>query len=158
MRDGGGLELGESFAQAVRVTTGSYPHDAGRSRGHRIGGQVPAEAHSSRVHGSAPPLPRSRLHASRWRSGRVSRCSAYCTQGQPGTSSTEGDKSEEAVPVLWLTFNIRHPENPQLIRPTGVFALYNSESIFKLCRYFSIATSENRSSCKSARNGGLRRV
>ena len=40
-----------------------------------------------------------------WRSGRVSRCNAYCTQGQPGTSSTEGDKSEEAVPVLWLTFN-----------------------------------------------------
>ena len=51
------------------------------------------------------PPPGRGITASRWRFGRVSRCIAYCMQGQPRTSSTEGDKSEEAVPVLWLTFN-----------------------------------------------------
>ena len=36
----------------------------------------------------------------------VSRCSAYGAQGQPGTVGREGDKSVEAVPRPWLTFNL----------------------------------------------------
>ena len=51
------------------------------------------------------PPPGRGITASRWRFGRVSAVSPYCTQGQPRTSSTEGDKSEEAVPVQRLTFN-----------------------------------------------------
>ena len=84
------------------------------------------------------PSPGRGITASRWRFGMVSRCSAYGAQGQPGTVGREGDKSVEAVPRPWLTFNlaqmhrgmdkigprsagypfpgshnIRRPENPQ---------------------------------------------
>lgn len=52
------------------------------------------------------PSPGRGITASRWRFGMVSRCSAYGAQGQPGTVGREGDKSVEAVPRPWLTFNL----------------------------------------------------
>ena len=52
------------------------------------------------------PSPGRGITASRWRFGMASRCSAYGAQGQPGTVGREGDKSVEAVPRPWLTFNL----------------------------------------------------
>ena len=44
------------------------------------------------------PPPGRGITASRWRFGRVSRCIAYCTQGQPRTSSTEGTSRKKLYP------------------------------------------------------------
>ena len=98
------------------------------------------------------PSPGRGITASRWRFGMASRCSAYGAQGQPGTVGREGDKSVEAVPRPWLTFNlvqkhrgghkieprsaeypirgdhIHRPENPLKFRLQGVFALWGRES------------------------------
>jgi hypothetical protein len=103
---------------------------------------------------STPPPGRG-ITASRWRFGRVSRCSAYCTKGQPGTVCREGDKSEEAVPRQWLTFNplqvfqreiesaqgqripswdpIRCPENLRKFHLPGVFAFLGQRNQLIQC-------------------------
>lgn len=56
--------------------------------------------------GPPHPSPRRGFVASGRRSGRVSRCSAYGMQGQPGTVGREGVKSAEGCPRPWLTFNL----------------------------------------------------
>ena len=107
------------------------------------------------------PSPGRGITASRWRFGMVSRCSAYGAQGQPGTVGREGDKSVEAVPRPWLTFNlaqmhrgmdkigprsagypfpgsfnIRRPESPLKFQLQGVFALWGRESNFVIMSLF----------------------
>ena len=62
MQDGGGLELGESFAQAVRFTDWELSPRCWTSQGHHIGAGEPTEALRSRVHGLYHPSTRSRHH------------------------------------------------------------------------------------------------
>ena len=119
------------------------------------------------------PSPGRGITASRWRFGMVSRCSAYGAQGQPRTVGREGDKSVEAVPRPWLTFNLAQmhrgvdkigprsagypllgllyspPRKPSVIRPTGGFRFVGPRIQFRdYVAIFSIATPENQSSCK----------
>ena len=124
---------------------GSYPLRAGRSRGVVQGAKRPAGALCSRVRSAALPIPRSRHYCLSVALWDGSRCSAYGAQGQPGTVGREGDKSVEAVPRPWLTFNLAQlhrgghkikprsaeypirgltyspPRRPSVIRPTGGF-------------------------------------
>lgn len=111
------------------------------------------------------PSPGRGITASRWRFGMVSRCSAYGEQGQPGTSGREGDKSVEAVPRPWLTFNLAQmhrgvdkirprsagypfpgsqyppPREPSVIRPTGGFRFVGQRIQFRdYLAIFSIAS------------------
>ena len=121
------------------------------------------------------PSPGRGITASRWRFGMVSRCSAYGAQGQPRTEGREGDKSVEAVPRPWLTFNLAQmhrgmdkigprsagypfprvsqyppPREPSVIRPTEGFRFVGPRiQLRDYVAIFSIATSENRSSCKA---------
>lgn len=102
---GGGMGIASPYCTCIQF--GCYPLGAGRSREHRSGGHVASRATQQPRSQVYPcPSPGRGITASRWRFGMASRCSAYGAQGQPGTSGREGDKSVEAVPRPWLTFNL----------------------------------------------------
>ena len=99
--------MGIASPYCTCIQFGCYPLRAGRSREHRSGGQVASRATQQPRSQVYPcPSPGRGITASRWRFGMASRCSAYGAQGQPGTVGREGDKSVEAVPRPWLTFNL----------------------------------------------------
>jgi hypothetical protein len=107
MQDGGGLELGESFALPILGLVWSFPAaaDAGRSQGHRIGARGPTEATRSRVHGLYHPSTRSRhycLSVAIWEGFPLYR---LLHAGPAGEQYQEGDKSEEALPWHRSTYN-----------------------------------------------------
>ena len=105
--DGGGWRDGESFALPHRSAVWELSPTCRTEPGHRSGGQVASRATQQPRSQVYPcPSPGRGITASRWRFGMVSRCSAYGAQGQPGTVGREGDKSVEAVPRPWLTFNL----------------------------------------------------
>ena len=167
--------MGIASPYCTCIQFGCYPLRAGRSREHRSGGQVASRATQQPRSQVYPcPSPGRGITASRWRFGMASRCSAYGAQGQPGTSGREGDKSVEAVPRPWLTFNLAQmhrgmdkigprsagypfpgfqyppPREPSVIRPTGGFRFVGPRiQLRDYVAIFSIATPENRSSCKA---------
>lgn len=154
--------MGIASPYCTCIQFGCYPLRAGRSREHRSGGHVASRATQQPRSQVYPcPSPGRGITASRRRFGMVSRCSAYGAQGQPGTSGREGDKSVEAVPRPWLTFNlaqmhrgmdkigprsagypfprvchIRRPESPLKFDLQGVFALWGRESNFVIISLF----------------------
>lgn len=91
------------------------PDGAGAS--HR-GQQDRREPARAAFMGPPHPSPRRGFVASGRRFGRVSRCSAYGMQGQPGTVGREGVKSAEGGPRPWLTFNLA-PHTGGLIKSTN---------------------------------------
>lgn len=90
--------------------------------GHRSGGHVASKTTQQPRSQVYPcPSPGRGITASRWRFEMASRCSAYGTQGQPRTVSREGDKSVEAVPRPWLTFNLaQNRRGGDKLQPTAV--------------------------------------
>lgn len=129
------------------------------------------------------PSPGRGITASRWRFGMVSRCSAYGAQGQPRTVGREGDKSVEAVPRPWLTFNLAQmhrgmdkigprsaeypflgtlyspPRKPSVIRSTGGFRFVGRQIQFRdYLAIFSVARTCNSNTRQSTFKGSLRRV
>lgn len=102
---GGGMGIASPYCTSVQF--GSYPLPAGRSRGIVQGARWPAEPRSSRVHRSTPAHPPVAAllplgGALRW----LPAVAPMVPQGQPRTVGQEGDKSVEAVPWPWLTFNL----------------------------------------------------
>jgi hypothetical protein len=99
--------MGIASPYCTSVQFGSYPLPAGRSRGIVQGARWPAEPRSSRVHRSTPAHPPVAAllplgGALRW----LPAVAPMVQQGQPRTVGQEGDKSVEAVPWPWLTFNL----------------------------------------------------
>ena len=98
---------GESFALPHRGAVWELSPACRTEPGRRSGGCKASRAKQQPRSQVYPcPSPGRGITASRWRFGMASRCSAYGAQGQPGTVGREGDKSVEAVPRPWLTFNL----------------------------------------------------
>ena len=99
--------MGKASPYCTGVQFGSFPPTCRTEPGHRSGGHVASRTtQQPRAQVYPCPSPGRGITASRWRFGMASRCSAYGAQGQPRTSGREGDKSVEAVPRPWLTFNL----------------------------------------------------
>lgn len=99
--------MGKASPYCTKAQFGSFPLCAGRSRGIVQGATWPAEPHSSRVHRSTPAHPPvAALLPLGGALGWLPAVAPMVQQGQPGTVGREGDKSVEAVPRPWLTFNL----------------------------------------------------
>ena len=105
--DGEGLRTGESFALPRRSAVRELSPACRTEPGHRSGVWVASRATRSRVHRSTPAHPP--VAASLPLGGALGWFPAVAPmvqQGQPRTVGREGDKSLEAVPRPWLTFNL----------------------------------------------------
>ena len=99
--------MGIASPYCTGVQFGCYPLPAGRSRGVDQGAAWPAEPRSSRVHRSTPAHPPvAALLPLGGALGWLPAVAPMVQQGQPRTVGREGDKSLEAVPRPWLTFNL----------------------------------------------------
>ena len=169
------MRTGESFALPHRSAVWELSPACRTEPGHRSGGHVASRTtQQPRAQVYPCPSPGRGITASRWRFGMASRCSAYGAQGQPRTEGREGDKSVEAVPRPWLTFNLAQmhrgvdkigprsagypllgllyspPRKPSVIRPTGGFRfVWPRIQLRDYVAIFSIATPENRSPDKA---------
>lgn len=95
----GGWSLGKASPYRAEAQFGSFPLDAGRSRGHRTGGRGSLEARSSRVHRSCPTHPP--VAALLPLGGALGWFPAVAPMARKASREPlgqEGDKSEEAVP------------------------------------------------------------
>lgn len=98
---------GDSFALLYENTAWVLSPHAGRSQSIDQGATWPAEPHSSRVHRSTPAHPPvAALLPLGGALGWFPAVAPMVQQGQPRTVGREGDKSVEAVPRPWLTFNL----------------------------------------------------
>ena len=141
------MRTGESFALPHRSAVWELSPACRTEPGHRSGVWKASRAARSRVHRSTPAHPPvAALLPLGGALGWLPAVAPMVQQGQPRTVGREGDKSIEAVPRPWLTFNlvqmhrgedkigprsagyplprvchIRHPEDPLKSQLQGVY-------------------------------------
>ena len=101
-----GLRDGDSFALLYGRTVWVLSPTCRTEPGRRSGAAWPAEPRSSRVHRSTPAHPPVAALLPLGGAGWLPAVAPMVQQGQPRTVGREGDKSIEAVPRPWLTFNL----------------------------------------------------
>ena len=180
-----GVEEWGKLRPTVRAySLGAFPLRAGRSRGIVQGATWPAEPHSSRVHRSTPAHPPvAALLPLGGALGWFPAVAPMVQQGQPRTVGREGDKSVEAVPRPWLTFNLVQlhrgghkikprsaeypirgltyspPRRPSEIPASGGFRFVGRQIQFRdYLAIFSVARTCNSNTRQSTFKGSLRRV
>ena len=101
------MRTGESFALPRRSAVRELSPACRTEPGHRSGVWVASRATRSRVHRSTPAHPPvAALLPLGGALGWFPAVAPMVQQGQPRTVGREGDKSLEAVPRPWLTFNL----------------------------------------------------
>ena len=159
------MRTGESFALPHRSAVWELSPACRTEPGHRSGVWKASRAARSRVHRSTPAHPPvAALLPLGGALGWLPAVAPMVQQGQPRTVGREGDKSVEAVPRPWLTFNLAQmhrgmdkigprsaeypflgtlyspPRRPSVIRPTGGFRFVGQQIQFRdYLAIFSIA-------------------